>query len=362
MVNKPQSVLSLHSIAFVLEKATILKDVTLDIIPGELFCLLGPSGSGKTTLLRIISGLYPPTRGRVEICGIDQKRIPAYRRNIGFVFQDPSSLLPYLTVFENVAFPLKVGRPRPGGMDIPVLVNRALEAVGLTPLANRHPNQLSGGEKQRVALARALVYEPAILLFDEPLASLDNISKEHLLQYISDLRKKSQNTCLYVTHDEREAFRLADRIGILDNGQLQQIATPTDLINEPRDANIARLTGAWNLLSVKCDLQKKTIYLPDGAKPHAIPLTIDDIVHDQVTLGFSVSSAKLASGTVSMPNHISLAGTVQETYVQSQSVVALIRIKNSLVKIRCSPSSTIPSPNDAVTCLIEIGKVKQYKK
>lgn len=359
--SQPVPVVSLRSVDFFREKASILADITFDIGAGELVCLLGPSGSGKTTLLRIISGLNKPTRGRVEISGADQASIPPYNRDIGFVFQDPNALLPHLSVFQNVAFPLRVRGKTPRNEPVSVLVNRALEAVGLTALANRMPKQLSGGERQRVALARALVYEPAILLFDEPLASLDNISKEHLLHYISELRKTSQFSCLYVTHDEREAFRLADRVGILANGRLQQLAAPRSLLSDPITASIAKLTGAWNLVAVNYDLATRTIILPEGAVPKSLALTSAPVRNNELQLGFSVRAVELANGSPVNPDrYITLPGIVKYLYIQNQMMLVTVQMQGSLVQIQCDPNAKIPTLDTPVTCLVHRDSIKQF--
>ena len=221
-----------------------LHEVSLDVEPGTFLVLLGPSGSGKTTLLRSLAGIERISAGRILLGGTvvadGQAHTPPDRRNLSMVFQD-YALWPHLTVRDNVAFALRrrrLGRPaareRAGAM---------LERVGLGPLAARYPNELSGGEQQRVALARALVADTGLILCDEPLSNLDADLRERMRVEISALVREAGATTVYITHDQAEAFALADRVGVLEHGRLVQTGTPEEIYTHPASPFVARFTG-----------------------------------------------------------------------------------------------------------------------
>ena len=220
-------------------------DVTLEVRPGELVTLLGPSGSGKTTLLNVVAGFEPPTAGEVYL---GERRItgePPNRRNVGMVFQD-LALFPHLTVFENVAFPLrlrKVAEP-----EVRARVGEALALVRLEGLDARAPRQLSGGQQQRVALARALVFRPPLLLMDEPFGALDRSLRERLQGELRQLQRRLGITVLFVTHDQAEAMALSDRIVVIDRGRLQQVGRPEELYEAPANPFVADFIGESNVL------------------------------------------------------------------------------------------------------------------
>jgi iron(III) transport system ATP-binding protein len=225
-----------------------LRDVSLAMRPGEFVALLGPSGSGKTTLLRAIAGLETIDQGRIDIdgecvAGPDHHLAPEARR-LAVVFQG-HALWPHLTVFDNVMFPL-----REAGVDKTSArerVERALENVELHSMQHRFPDQLSGGQKQRVALARALVGEPRVVLFDEPLASLDVELRRGMMRHIARARS-GHAAMVYVTHNQEEALALADRVAVLNNGRIEQVDTPMLLCREPATPMVARFVGGGNLL------------------------------------------------------------------------------------------------------------------
>ncbi len=222
-----------------------LDRLDLDVARGELLTLLGPSGSGKTTTLMLLAGFETPDSGRILLEGRDIARLPAHRRGIGVVFQS-YALFPHMTVAENVAFPLEArGIPKP---ERARRVARALETVRLPDLAERRPAQLSGGQQQRVALARALVFEPPVVLLDEPLGALDKALREEMQHEIRALHRRLGLTMLYVTHDQSEALTLSDRIAVLSGGRLRQVATPRALYEQPADAFVAGFVGENNRL------------------------------------------------------------------------------------------------------------------
>lgn len=223
-------------------------DVNLQINAGELVTLLGPSGCGKTTILRMIAGFERPTEGQVFIGKHDVTTVAANKRNVGFVFQN-YALFPHMTVFDNIAYGLKI-RKLPTG-EIAKRVAEALETVSLSGIEDRFPNQLSGGEQQRVALARVLVINPQVLLMDEPLSNLDAKLRIYMRSEIRSLQKRLGITCIYVTHDQKEALALADRIAVLNGGKIEQIATPFEFYTNPASLFVADFIGRANILKGK---------------------------------------------------------------------------------------------------------------
>ena len=222
-----------------------LDDLDLTLAPGELVALLGPSGCGKTTALRVLAGFETLDAGAVLVNGVDITREPPNRRGMGMVFQ-AFSLFPNLTVAENVAFGLRVR-----GIAAAARTARALELlelVGLLATAGRYPHQISGGQQQRVALARALAIEPRVLLLDEPLSALDAQVRTQLRDEIRRVQQRLHITTLFVTHDQAEALSIADRVGVMRNGRLEQIATPDELYHRPATAFVAEFVGTMNRL------------------------------------------------------------------------------------------------------------------
>ncbi|RRH88282.1 ABC transporter ATP-binding protein [Mesorhizobium tamadayense] len=223
----------------------VVKNLNLSIRHGEFLTLLGPSGSGKTTSLMMLAGFEVPTQGRIELDGRRINDMAPHKRDIGMVFQN-YALFPHMTVEENLAFPLQVRRmPR---ADIEQKVERALEMVQLSQMRKRRPAQLSGGQQQRVALARALVFDPKLILMDEPLGALDKQLREHMQIEIKHIHQKLDVTVVYVTHDQSEALTMSDRVAVFNDGVVQQLATPTDLYERPENAFVAQFIGESNKL------------------------------------------------------------------------------------------------------------------
>jgi putative spermidine/putrescine transport system ATP-binding protein len=221
--------------------------VDLTVEAGELATLLGPSGSGKTTILRTIAGFESPSRGRILIDGKDVSSLSPAKRDVGVVFQH-YALFPHMTAAQNIAYPLRLRRVP--GAERRLRVERALELVQLDGLGDRRPAELSGGQQQRVALARALVYEPSVLLMDEPLGALDRALRLELEHELRSIRRQTGVTVLYVTHDQEEALALSDRVAIIREGRLLQEGTPGELYENPRDTFVARFLGECNLLPI----------------------------------------------------------------------------------------------------------------
>ena len=227
------------------DKLVVVDNVSLEIQKGELFVLLGSSGSGKSTLLRIIAGLLPADKGSVSLDGRDVTHMPPQDRNTGFVFQN-YSLFRQMTAAQNIGFGLDIRRqPRE---TIQHRVNELLGLTGLEGLGDRMPWQLSGGQQQRVALARALAYKPSVLLLDEPFGALDVRIRGQIRQTLLEIQKALNVTTILVTHDQEEAFELADRIGIIERGRLLEVGTPNTLYRRPQTRFAATFLGAANLL------------------------------------------------------------------------------------------------------------------
>ena len=226
-----------------------VKNVSLSVHEGEFLSLLGASGSGKTTTLRMIAGLEHPTKGQVFFRGADITDAPAAARNMRMVFQD-FALFPNLTVFENVAFGLRlrINRGRVTNEEIKARVGRYLETVQLSGHAEKMPQQLSGGQRQRVSLARALVTDPPVVLFDEPLGSLDASMRKVMQLELKRLHRELRKTFIYVTHDQEEAMGLSDRVAVLQDGRLLQLASPEEIYARPNSAAVAGFIGTANVL------------------------------------------------------------------------------------------------------------------
>ncbi len=227
------------------EPVRAVDSVSLDIEPGEFFTLLGPSGSGKTTCLRMIGGFTLPTEGTVRIHGQDVSREPPYARPVNTVFQD-YALFPHMTILDNVGYSLMVrGVPR---AERHARAQQLLELVQLPGAGSRKPAQLSGGQRQRVALARALISQPRVLLLDEPLGALDLKLREQMQGELKALQRQLGITFIFVTHDQHEALSMSDRIGVFNQGRLEQVATPAQLYDRPATRFVAEFVGSANVL------------------------------------------------------------------------------------------------------------------
>ena len=264
-----------------------LDGLTLHLAPGELVALLGPSGCGKTTALRILAGLDSPTAGTVSVGGKDLTKVPASKRDMGMVFQ-AYSLFPHMTVIDNVAFGLKLR-----GRDAATRRKRAgdmLDLVGLDEHADRYAHQLSGGQQQRVALARALAIEPSVLLLDEPLSALDAKVRVQLRDEIRRVQIEVGTTTLFVTHDQEEALAVADRVGVMNAGRLEQLAPPAELYSSPASRFVGEFVGLSNRLpaevrdGVASVMGREVPVLPGSAtgpghalvRPESVSVVADD--------------------------------------------------------------------------------------
>ena len=275
-----------------------LNDVSIEIKKGEFFSLLGPSGCGKTTLLRIIAGFEYPDCGIVTFDGEDVLHLPPDRRQANTVFQS-YALFPHLTVFENVAFSMRLKKA--ASNEVQSRVNEYLHLVQLESHAHKKPNQLSGGQKQRVAIARALINEPSVLLLDEPLSALDAKLRQRMLIELDTIHDKIGITFIYVTHDQQEALSVSDRLAVMNQGDVLQIGTPHDIYESPATDFVARFIGETNLFDAQVFSVEKmdrdwVEYLVDLDIPELgkIKVTTVDEVKPGQMVSFTIRPEKIA--------------------------------------------------------------------
>jgi putrescine transport system ATP-binding protein len=273
-------------------ESVAVDDLSLNIFEGEFFCLLGPSGCGKTTLMRMLAGFETPTEGSITLAGQDLAGVPPYRRPVNMMFQS-YALFPHMSVEKNIAFGLKQdGMPKGQIAD---RVGEMLRLVQLEKLAKRYPSQLSGGQRQRVALARALARKPKVLLLDEPLGALDKKLREETQFELMDIQHELNMTFVVVTHDQEEAMTMADRIAVMDNGRIVQVATPGEIYEQPKTRFIAEFVGDVNILEGHVQGQENGLWRvkTQSAK---VPLTIDDpdeVLHSGQPVAIAVRPEKM---------------------------------------------------------------------
>ena len=255
----------------------VVKDLNLSIGMGEFLTMLGPSGSGKTTCLMMLAGFETATNGKILLDGNNINDMPPHKRGIGMVFQN-YALVPHMTVGENLAFPLEVRGM--GKSEREEKVKRALDMVQMGAFANRRPAQLSGGQQQRIALARALVFDPKLVLMDEPLGALDKQLREHMQFEIKHLHESLGITVVYVTHDQGEALTMSDRVAVFNDGRIQQLAPPDELYERPQNSFVAQFIGENNKLPGKVetlDGETCTVRLQTGELIDATPVNVREV-------------------------------------------------------------------------------------
>ena len=254
--------------------ALVVKDLNLDIAPGEFLTMLGPSGSGKTTCLMMLAGFEPATHGEIFLNDRPINDVPPHKRGIGMVFQN-YALFPHMSVAENLAFPLEIRKmPKAEQRD---KVARALDMVELGAFGNRRPAQLSGGQQQRVAVARALVFDPDLVLMDEPLGALDKQLREQMQYEIKHIHESLGVTVVYVTHDQSEALTMSDRVAVFQDGVIQQLSAPDALYESPRNSFVAQFIGENNKLPgtvTSIDGTRCRVRLDDGTELLAEPVNV----------------------------------------------------------------------------------------
>ena len=287
----------------------VVKDLNLDIARGEFLTMLGPSGSGKTTCLMMLAGFETATFGDILLGGRPINNIPPHKRGIGMVFQN-YALFPHMTVGENLSFPLEVrgmGKDEREGK-----VRRALDMVQMGAFAGRRPAQLSGGQQQRIALARALVFEPELVLMDEPLGALDKNLRERMQYEIKHIHESLGVTVVYVTHDQTEALTMSDKVAVFDDGRIQQLAPPDDLYERPDNAFVAAFIGENNTLrgrvtAIADDIC--TVKLEDGMTVRALRVNVEG-EGAETTLSLRPERVKIDAGEGDFANVFD--GKVQE--------------------------------------------------
>jgi putative spermidine/putrescine transport system ATP-binding protein len=254
----------------------VVRDFDLDVARGEFLTLLGPSGSGKTTCLMMLAGFETVTQGQIVLDRRPINNVPAHKRDIGVVFQN-YALFPHMTVNENLAFPLEVRKASPA--EIEARTRKALDMVQLSGFGHRRPAQLSGGQQQRVAVARALVFEPKLVLMDEPLGALDKQLREQMQYEIKHIHERLGVTVVYVTHDQSEALTMSNRIAVLNHGVIQQVATPQDLYERPENAFVAQFVGENNRLlgTVRAVDGHTCVVAVEGGEVKALAIKIDGV-------------------------------------------------------------------------------------
>jgi putative spermidine/putrescine transport system ATP-binding protein len=258
-------------------ESLVVKDLNLALPRGEFLTMLGPSGSGKTTCLMMLAGFETATHGEILLDGTSINNIPPHKRGIGMVFQN-YALFPHMTVAENLSFPLEVRKMDKSTRE--QKVKRALDMVQMGAFGGRRPAQLSGGQQQRIALARALVFEPELVLMDEPLGALDKQLREHMQFEITRLAHELGITTVYVTHDQTEALTMSDRVAVFEDGRIQQLAPPDRLYEEPENSFVAQFIGENNTLEgvVKSiDGDKCIVTLDSGAEIDAKPVNVSNV-------------------------------------------------------------------------------------
>src|SRR5215207_6346719 len=288
--------------------------VSLDIAPGEFLTLLGPSGSGKTTTLMMLAGFEVPTDGELYVDDVAIAAIPPYKRNIGMVFQN-YALFPHMTVSENIAFPLKMRGISKS--EIARMSEEALELVKLPGYEGRYPRQLSGGQQQRIAVARALVFNPRVLLMDEPLGALDKQLRESLQLEIKSLHDQLGVTIIYVTHDQQEALVMSDRIAVMNEGKIEQIGTPTGLYDQPQSKFVASFIGESNFFEgrlIQGD-ERGSVVAVEGAGTLRAPGLVDLPVGGAATVTVRPEKIVFADGSTPTDGELNQLDGIVESVI-----------------------------------------------
>lgn len=335
----------------------VVKDLNLSIGRGEFLTMLGPSGSGKTTCLMMLAGFETATHGEILLGGTPINDIPPHKRGIGMVFQN-YALFPHMTVGENLSFPLEVRGM--GKSEREAKIKRALEMVQMGDFINRRPAQLSGGQQQRIALSRALVFEPELVLMDEPLGALDKQLREHMQFEITRLAHELGITTVYVTHDQTEALTMSDRVAVFDDGRIQQLDPPDVLYEEPKNSFVAQFIGENNTLVGEVVEMKDenvcVVRLDDGEVFDAKPVNVHN-VGDKTKV--SIRPERVEYNKARIPPHAhTLHAEVLEFIYMGDMFRTRLKVAGNdefIVKTRNAPDQARLNPGDK----IEIGWLPQ---
>jgi putative spermidine/putrescine transport system ATP-binding protein len=327
----------------------VVKDLNLSMPKGEFLTMLGPSGSGKTTCLMMLAGFETATHGEIKLDGRPINNIPPHKRGIGMVFQN-YALFPHMTVAENLSFPLEVRKI--GKSDREAKVKRALDMVQMGSFGGRRPAQLSGGQQQRIALARALVFEPELVLMDEPLGALDKQLREHMQFEITNLAHQLGITVVYVTHDQTEALTMSDRVAVFDDGRIQQLAPPDELYESPENSFVAQFIGENNTLEGTIKEIGEDIclvQLDDGELIDAKPVNVSK-VGDRTTISIRPERVEVDTAKLGDKAHTLKAEVMEFIYMgdvfRTRLKVAgkdnfIIKTRNSADQRRLQPGEQI---------------------
>lgn len=331
-----QPILQISNIEKSFAEVKVLSRISFDLYPGEVIVLLGPSGCGKSTLLGIIAGIENPDLGSISWKGTQINNIPPHRRGFGLMFQD-DVLFPHMNVFENVAFGLKMQQKE--DQFIEEKVAETLNLVGLQDFKERDVNTLSGGEQQRVALARSIAPQPGLLMLDEPLSSLDRTLRERLMGEIKRILRELNQTAIYVTHDQKEAFSIADRVILMRDGKVEQAGTPEELYNRPATKYAARFLGLSNLIPGTARIENNV---------QIIDTSIGKFHSTSDTQGPTTLMIRPDSAEINGTEGYSLNGTIVEKIFQGNLCQVVISINGTNLKFYFLTNTTIPEINERI--------------
>jgi spermidine/putrescine transport system ATP-binding protein len=343
----PGALLEVRGVAKRFGAREVLKDISLNIASGEFLTLLGESGSGKTTLLRLVAGFEQPTAGEIWMSGERLDTLPPYERRVNTVFQH-YALFPHLSVRENVAYGLRVKKT--SAAEIDGRVEEALRMVKMQEYADSRPSKLSGGQQQRVALARALVNRPLLLLLDEPLSALDANLRKQMQGELKALQRELGITFLFVTHDQEEAMALSDRIALLRNGALEQVASPRDIYAHPATAYTAQFIGQTNLLrgEIKDGVARcgSLQWSADGPRGAAI-------------FSLRPEAISLASDSAAPPGTARFRAAVQQQFFSGASELLEANCGGQLLRVRISARGPLSGEHDFVFSIADAIRVQE---
>jgi putative spermidine/putrescine transport system ATP-binding protein len=332
--------------------AVAVQSFNLDIEKGEFVAFLGPSGCGKTTVLRMIAGFEQPTDGQIMLEGQDITRIPTNRRNIGMVFQQ-YALFPNMTVTDNICFGMRVAGASRSDMD--TRAREMLKIIGMQEFGGRYPSQLSGGQQQRVALARALAIRPQVLLLDEPLSALDAKIRTSLRQEIRAIQRQLGITTVFVTHDQEEALSIADRIVVMNKGNVEQVGSPQEIYNRPETQFVASFIGTLNVLNAEIVDRASGQVMLDGQSI----TTTDGLEHMDKTISLALRPESITLSNSANGGN-ALAATVEEVYFLGSVVRIRTRLQNQHLNLDTfnNPGLRLPARGETVTLGFSADAVK----